>query len=74
MYLGGMDKLLKDIETFLADTGLSEHRFGILAAKNGRIVPRLRAGGRVWPETEMQIRVWLKTDGEARRKRKAVVK
>ncbi len=43
----------------MAATGLSAHRTGILLARNGKLVERLRAGGRIWPETEAQIRVRL---------------
>lgn len=39
----------------MAETGLSAHRVGILCANNGRIVDRLRSGGRVWPETEDEV-------------------
>lgn len=51
-----MSKILTDIDAFIAETGLSEHRVGILLANNGRLIPRLRRGGRVWPETEQAIR------------------
>lgn len=53
------DKLLKQIDVYLAESGLSEHRFGILAVSNGRLVERLRAGRRVWPETEERILMFL---------------
>lgn len=48
--------LLPEIETFMAETGLSEHRAGILLANNGRLVERLRDEKRIWPETEIQVR------------------
>lgn len=51
--------LLSEIEDFLAAEGIGEHRFGILAASNGRLVERLRAGGRIWPETEQQVRDFI---------------
>lgn len=51
--------LLPEIEAFLAEHGLSAYRFGILAAKNGRLVERLRSGGRIWPETEAEIRGFM---------------
>lgn len=54
------DNLLNEIEAFLAETGLGEHRFGILAARNGRLVERLREGGRIWPETAKQVRAYIK--------------
>jgi hypothetical protein len=52
-------ELLSEIDRFLAAEGIGEHRFGILAAKNGRLVERLRSGGRSWPETEEQIRSFM---------------
>jgi hypothetical protein len=51
--------LIKEIDAFLAEFELGEHRFGILAARNGRLVERLRSGGRVWPETEKDIRDFM---------------
>lgn len=51
--------LISEIETFMTETGLSAYRFGILAAKNGRLVERLRNGGRIWPETELEIRAFM---------------
>lgn len=51
--------LLTEIEAFMSDYGLSAYRFGILAAKNGRLVDRLRAGRRIWPETEVEIRAFM---------------
>lgn len=62
-----MSTLLSDIERFLAETGMGEYRFGYLAARNGRLVERLRVGTtekrgkpvRVWPETEQQIRAFM---------------
>jgi hypothetical protein len=59
--------LLSDIETFLRETGMGEYRFGLLAAKNGRLVERLRAPrsngrpARVWPETEVEIRAFMRS-------------
>jgi hypothetical protein len=58
--------LISDIDKFLAATGLSGSRFGVLAAKNGRLVERLRSGGRVWPETEQLIRDFIKSEGVRR--------
>jgi hypothetical protein len=51
-----MRTLLEELEKFILDTGLSEHRVGVLLARNGRLVPRLRGGKRIWPETETRIR------------------
>lgn len=51
--------LLHEIETFLRSQGIGEHRFGILAARNGRLVERLRNGGRIWPDTEERVRAFM---------------
>lgn len=51
--------LLSEIDGFLAAEKIGEHRFGILAASNGRLVERLRSGGRIWPETEQQVRDFI---------------
>lgn len=48
--------IINEVEQFLTDTGLSEHRVGFLLARNGKLVERLRAGRRIWPETEKMIR------------------
>lgn len=65
--------LLSDIEAFLNETGMGEYRFGLLAAKNGRLIERLRAGTtpkgkpvRIWPETEMQIRAFMMAERHKR--------
>ena len=51
--------LIRDIDEFLAEFQVSEYRFGFLAAKNGRLVERLRKKGRVWPETEQEVRNYM---------------
>ena len=56
--------LLRLVEEFLAETGMSAYTFGLKAAKNGRLVERLRPDrkggkGRVWPETEHQVRAFI---------------
>ena len=67
--------LLIDIEAFLTETGMGEYRFGLVAAKNGRLVERLRHGrpngrpARVWPETEAEIRSFMTSELERRRVR-----
>jgi hypothetical protein len=65
--------LLNDIDEYLLETGLSEYRFGILAARNGRLVERLRAGRtpggkpvRIWPETEQKIRDYMSRERRLR--------
>lgn len=65
--------LLSEIDAFLLESGLTEYRFGMLAARNGRLVERLRAGVtpqgkpiRVWPETERQVRDFIRTERKKR--------
>lgn len=60
--------LLREIETFLAETGMGESYFGKAAAGNSELVPRLRSNGRVWPETAAKVRSFMKT------RRKGVLK
>lgn len=52
--------LLKEIESCMSNAGIGPHRFGLLSVGNGRLVERLRAGGRVWPETEKKIKAFIK--------------
>lgn len=45
----------KAVEQFVIETGLSEHRVGILLAGNGRLLERIRCNRRFWPETEDKV-------------------
>ena len=58
-YIAMNTNLLQEIEAFMAETGIGAFRFGIKAIRNGRLVERLRSGGRVWPETEKEIRLYM---------------
>lgn len=51
--------LLSEIDEFLRVEKIGEHRFGILAANNGRLVERLRSGGRIWPETADRVQSYM---------------
>lgn len=51
--------ILVEIDAFMAETGIGGFRFGMLAIRNGRLVERLRSGGRIWPETEERIREFM---------------
>jgi hypothetical protein len=54
------DALLADIDAYLAkNPGISETTFGRKAVNDGKLVPRLRRGRRVWPETEQAIRGFM---------------
>ncbi|TGE95971.1 hypothetical protein C9417_17835 [Rhizobium sp. SEMIA 4088] len=58
--------ILKEIDAFMAETGIGGFRFGMLAIRNGRLVERLRSGGRIWPETEERIRKFMVSEKERR--------
>lgn len=67
-----MQTLLTDIETFLAETGMSEASF-CRAVGNGRLFERLRSigkrgkAGRLWPENEMAVRAFMMAERAKRR-------
>jgi hypothetical protein len=63
--------ILDEIDAFMAETGIGGFRFGMLAIKNGRLVERLRSGGRIWPETEERIRIFIKAEKDRRSRRSA---
>jgi hypothetical protein len=69
--------LLKDITEFLAETGMGEFRFGLLAVSNGRLIEQLRKTrkngqpGRVWPETETKIRAFMLAERQRRKAERA---
>lgn len=60
--------LLREIEVFIAETGMGESYFGKAAAGNSELVPRLRSNGRVWPETAAKVRSFIKN------RRKSILK
>lgn len=51
---------------FLSDSGLSDHRAGMVIAKNGRFYDRLREGKRFWPETKDQVLGRIKLERDRR--------
>jgi hypothetical protein len=60
VYRQAMTKpILPEIEAFLARRPMSDFRFGIESVHNGRLMERLRGGGRVWPEQEERIRKYI---------------
>lgn len=61
--------LLTQVEAFQVAFGLSDHRVGIILANNGRLLPRLRSGKRVWPETIAEIQKNLVRETRARAKK-----
>lgn len=62
-----MSTLLDDLTAFVAESGLSKHRAGIILANNGRLIDRLEEGGRIWPDTEQKIRDALAAERQARK-------
>lgn len=59
-------KLLTDIDDFLAETGMTAGYFGWKAARNWRLVERLKDGRRVWPETEAEVRGFMISERKRR--------
>lgn len=51
--------LLKRIDAFLAETGMSERRFGIAVSNNHKLVSRLRAGFGIHSDTQDRINWFL---------------
>lgn len=63
--------LISEIETFLAETGMSPYRFGFEAVRNGRLVDRLRNNRRIWPDTEDRVRAFMRSARKASKKPEA---
>lgn len=53
--------LLKKIESFTAQSGMSEITFGRKAVRDPHFVRDVRKGRRLWPETEAKIRDFMAT-------------
>lgn len=53
------EKLLAEVNDFLAETGMKKSYFGKAASGNSELVSRLQGGGRVWPETADKIRAFM---------------
>lgn len=54
-----MTTLLRDVEAYLAEQGLSPTAFGDEALNDRHFVRQLRGGRRVWPETEQKVRSFM---------------
>src|SRR6202521_1549297 len=59
------DQVLHEITTFCRRTGLAESTFGRRAVNDGKLVQRLRAGGRITIETLDRIRGFMTAAAEA---------
>jgi len=53
--------LLSEIEKFLArdDVSMTPTEFGVAVLNDGKLIPTLRNGRRVWPETAQKIRAFM---------------
>lgn len=51
--------IIADIESFCSAAGMAESTFGRLAVNDGKLVRRLRSGGRMWPETLARVRQFM---------------
>ncbi|GAB6854072.1 hypothetical protein [Asaia astilbis] len=51
--------LLREIEAFTRGAGIAESTFGLQAVNDGKLVARLRGGGRMYRETEDRIREFM---------------
>lgn len=54
-----VNQLLAEIETYCEAAGIAETTFGRKALNDGKVVGRLKAGGRVWPETAERARQFM---------------
>lgn len=54
-------ELLAEIETFVADAGMSEITFGRKALSDPHFVRDIRNARRLWPETERKVRQFMAT-------------
>jgi hypothetical protein len=61
------NSLLSDIQSFLAESGMSASYFGRCACGNSELVERLKSGRRVWPDTEVRVRAWMLANAHRRK-------
>lgn len=62
--------LLGEIEAFTRGAGIAESTFGLQAVNDGKLISRMRGGGRMYRETEDRIREFMANyvpTGRARR-------
>src|SRR6058998_37244 len=53
------DALLRDIAQYCRGAGIAESTFGRLAVNDGKLVSRLRLGGRLTTETAERVRAFI---------------
>src|SRR5215469_13063080 len=64
-------KLLDEISSYCRDNGIAESTFGRLAINDGKLMSRLRTGGRVTEETGARVRAFMQTSRAPLRRRAA---
>ena len=55
--------LLAEIETFLARSGMSATKLGVVAVNDGHLVANLRRGASVTLKTADRVRAWIASHG-----------
>lgn len=55
-----LDELLREIDTFLAETGMAPTTLGNKAVRNWKIVEHLRSGGDTGHVTAAKLRAWMR--------------
>src|SRR5258708_26352296 len=59
------EALLQEISAFCRQTGMAESTFGRRAVNDGKLVSRLRFGGRITTETAERVRSFIRGDTPA---------
>ena len=54
------EKLIAEIDRFVARTGVAESRLGMEAVGNPSFVLRLRKGKRIWLDTADKVRTYMR--------------
>lgn len=53
------DSIIREVEGFIAKTGMAESTLGRKALNDGKAIARLREGKRMWPETIEKLRAFI---------------
>ena len=68
------ETLLRDIAEFCRRARMAESTFGRLAVNDGKLVSRLRLGGRVTTDTVDRVRAFIAREPQPRAERRAAVR
>ena len=60
------DRILRQIDAYLAKTGMAETTLGRKALNDGKAIKQLRQGRRMWPETLTRLREFLSSANNSR--------